>query len=334
MCPTFERARTAWLAHGPNKSGIGVGQMQIYLPIAEMPVGVISILVMGLTVGFLSGMFGIGGGFLMTPLLIFIGIPPAVAVGTQSTQVVASSVTGALAHFSRGSIDFKMGFVLLIGGLAGSLSGIAIFKALTKIGQIDLTISIIYVLFLSVIGGLMMVESMQAIRAARKGAGATQSRAGHHSWIHGLPFKMRFRRSKLYISVIPPVLVGFFVGTLSAIMGVGGGFIMIPAMIYLLRMPTNVVIGTSFFQIVFVTALTGVLHSVENQAVDVVLGMLLVIGGVIGAQYGVRAAERLPGEQLRALLAALLLLIGLRLGYDLFTPPVDVFSVSDVSPHS
>ncbi|MBI1261941.1 MAG: TSUP family transporter [Rhizobiales bacterium] len=308
--------------------------MQIYLPIAEMPINVLSILVMGLTVGFLSGMFGIGGGFLMTPLLIFIGIPPAIAVGTQSIQVVASSVTGALAHFGRKSIDFKMGGVLLVGGIAGSLSGIVVFKALAKIGQIDLVISIIYVVFLSVIGGLMMVESVKAIRAARAGGASSGSRAGHHSWLHGLPFKMRFRRSKLYISIIPPIMVGYFVGMLSAIMGVGGGFIMIPAMIYLLRMPTNVVIGTSFFQIVFVTALTGILHSVENQAVDVVLGMLLVIGGVIGAQYGVRAAERLPAEQLRALLAALLLLIGLRLGYDLFTPPSDVFSISDVSPHS
>lgn len=308
--------------------------MQIYLPIAEMPVNVLTILVMGLTVGFLSGMFGIGGGFLMTPLLIFLGIPPAVAVGTQSTQVVASSVTAALAHFSRRSIDFKMGWVLIAGGLAGSLTGIAIFKALAKIGQIDLAISIIYVVFLSAIGGLMMFESVQAIRAARRGGGATQSRAGHHSWIHGLPFKMRFRRSKLYISVIPPIMVGFFVGALSAIMGVGGGFIMIPAMIYLLRMPTNIVVGTSLFQIVFVTALTGVLHSVENQSVDVVLGLLLVTGGVIGAQLGVRAGERLHGEQLRALLAALLLLIGLRLGYDLITPPSDIYSISDVSPHS
>lgn len=305
--------------------------MQIYLPIAELPVNILTILAMGATVGFLSGMFGIGGGFLMTPLLIFLGIPPAVAVGTQTTQVVASSVTGALAHFTRKSIDFKMGGVLLIGGIAGSVSGIFLFKILSDIGQIDLAISIVYVVFLSGIGAMMMVESVRAIRAARGGAVPTR-RGGHHSWIHGLPFKMRFRRSKLYISVIPPILVGFFVGTLSAIMGVGGGFIMIPAMIYLLRMPTNVVIGTSFFQIVFVAALTGVLHATENQAVDIVLGFLLVIGGVVGAQYGVRAAEKMPAEQLRALLAAILLLIGLRLGYDLVSTPSDLYSIIEVEP--
>ena len=303
--------------------------MQIYLPIAELPVNILTILAMGATVGFLSGMFGIGGGFLMTPLLIFLGIPPAVAVGTQATQIVASSVTGALAHFARKSIDFKMGGVLLAGGILGSLSGIYLFKLLAAIGQIDLAISLVYVLFLSVIGAMMMVESVKAIRAARGGT-VTRRRGGHHSWIHGLPFKMRFRRSKLYISVIPPVLVGYFVGTLSAIMGVGGGFILIPAMIYILRMPTNVVIGTSFFQIIFVAALTGIMHSLENQAVDIVLGFLLVVGGVIGAQYGVRAAEKLPAEQLRALLAAILLLIGMRLGYDLVTTPADPYSVVDV----
>ncbi|MBX3494426.1 MAG: sulfite exporter TauE/SafE family protein [Parvibaculum sp.] len=306
--------------------------MQIYLPIAEMPVSVLTILAMGVAIGFLSGMFGVGGGFLMTPLLIFLGIPPAVAVGTQTTQVVASSVTGALAHFTRKSIDFKMGAVLLAGGIAGSISGIFLFKALSRMGQIDLVISLVYVVFLSVIGAMMMVESMRAIRAARGGA-LPARRGGHHNWIHGLPFKMRFRRSKLYISVIPPILVGYFVGTLSAIMGVGGGFIMIPAMIYLLRMPTNVVIGTSFFQIVFVTALTGVMHAYANFAVDIVLGFLLVIGGVVGAQYGVRAAERLPAEQLRALLAAILLLISLRLGYELVTTPADLYSVVDVVPH-
>lgn len=303
--------------------------MQIYLPIAELPVNILTILAMGATVGFLSGMFGIGGGFLMTPLLIFLGIPPAVAVGTQATQIVASSVTGALAHFARKSIDFKMGGVLLAGGILGSLSGIYLFKLLAAIGQINLAISLVYVLFLSVIGAMMMVESVKAIRAARGGT-VTRRRGGHHSWIHGLPFKMRFRRSKLYISVIPPVLVGYFVGTLSAIMGVGGGFILIPAMIYILRMPTNVVIGTSFFQIIFVAALTGIMHSLENQAVDIVLGFLLVVGGVIGAQYGVRAAEKLPAEQLRALLAAILLLIGMRLGYDLVTTPADPYSVVDV----
>lgn len=308
--------------------------MQIYLPIAELPVNVLVILAMGAAVGFLSGMFGVGGGFLMTPLLIFLGIPPAVAVGTQSTQVVASSVTGALAHWRRGSVDFKMGGVLLTGGVAGSISGIFIFRLLARLGQIDLAISLIYVVFLTIIGTLMMTESLRAMRAAAQGTPVPASRGGQHSWMHGLPFKMRFRRSKLYISVIPPILVGFFVGMLSAIMGVGGGFIMVPAMIYLLRMPTSIVIGTSLFQIVFVTALTGVMHSVENQAVDMMLGLLLVIGGVIGAQYGVRAALRLKGEHLRALLALIVLLMGLRLGWGLITTPPDLFSISDVAPHS
>jgi uncharacterized membrane protein YfcA len=270
----------------------------------------------------------------MTPLLIFLGIPPAVAVGTQSTQVVASSVTGAIAHSKRGSIDFKMGGITLAGGIAGSVSGIFIFRLLVKIGQIDLAISVIYVVFLTIIGALMMAESVRAMLAARAGQSVAIGKAAHHSWIHGLPLRMRFHRSRLYISVIPPIAIGFFVGMLSAIMGVGGGFIMIPAMIYLLRMPTSVVIGTSLFQIVFVTALTGVMHSVENQTVDAVLGFILVVGGVIGAQYGVRAASRLRGEHLRALLAALVLLMGLRLGWALVTPPADLYSIVDVAPHS
>ncbi|MGB3811043.1 MAG: sulfite exporter TauE/SafE family protein [Parvibaculum sp.] len=308
--------------------------MQIYLPIAELPVNALVILAMGGAVGFLSGMFGVGGGFLMTPLLIFIGIPPGVAVGTQSMQVVASSVTGALGHWRRAAIDFKMGGVTLAGGVLGSIAGIFLFRALTSIGQIDLTISIVYVVFLSIIGALMMIESVRAMLATRRGTPIPATRGGQHSWMHGLPFKMRFRRSKLYISVIPPVLIGFFVGMLSAIMGVGGGFIMIPAMIYLLRMPTSVVIGTSLFQIVFVTGLTGVMHSVENQTVDAMLGLILVVGGVVGAQYGVRASSRLKGEHLRAMLAALVLLMGLRLGWDLVTTPPDFYSITDAIPHS
>ncbi|MFZ3034014.1 MAG: sulfite exporter TauE/SafE family protein [Parvibaculum sp.] len=308
--------------------------MQIYLPIAELPVNIIMILAMGLVVGFLSGMFGVGGGFLMTPLLIFLGIPPAVAVGTQSTQVVASSVTGALAHWRNASIDFKMGGIMLVGGVFGSITGIYIFRLLTQIGQVDLMISVIYVIFLTIIGVMMLSESLRAIMAARSGRVIPSNRGGQHSWIHGLPFKMRFRRSKLYTSIIPPILIGYFVGILSAIMGVGGGFIMVPAMIYLLRMPTSVVIGTSLFQIVFVSALTGVMHSVENQAVDAMLALLLVLGGVVGAQYGVKAATKLQGEQLRAMLAIIVLVMGLRLGWDLVTPPADLYSITDVAPHS
>jgi len=300
--------------------------MQLYLPIAELPVSILLIVGLGLIVGMLSGMFGIGGGFLMTPLLIFWGIPPAIAVGTQSMQVVASSVTGALNHLRMRSIDFQMGLILLVGGIAGSITGVYLFSLLRAMGQIDLAISLIYVVFLTFIGGLMLWESLGAMLRSKSNRSA--SGTGRHNWMHGLPFKVRFRRSRLYISVIPPILVGYFVGILSAIMGVGGGFIMVPAMIYLLRMPTNVVIGTSLFQIVFVTALVGVLHAVENQTVDIVLGLLLVVGGVIGAQTGVRLSHRLSGASLRVLLAVIILSVGLGLAWGLIVPPADPYSVA------
>lgn len=301
--------------------------MQIYLPIAELPVNVLLFFAMGGAVGFLSGLFGVGGGFLLTPLLIFSGIPPAVAVGTQANQVVASSISGVIAYWRRNAVDFKMGLVLLIGGTVGSVIGVYLFAYLRLMGQIDLLISVSYVVFLGVIGGLMLVESIRALRAAQHGIQVGLRRPGQHNWVHGLPFKMRFRRSKLYISVIPPLTIGFLVGVLAAIMGVGGGFIMVPAMIYILRMPTNVVIGTSLFQIIFVTALVTILHAAENRSVDIVLALLLIVGGVIGAQYGARLAQRLKGEQLRALLALLVLLVCGRLGYELVTPPEDVFSI-------
>ena len=302
--------------------------MDVYLPIAELPVNMLMIAGMGLAVGFLSGMFGVGGGFLMTPMLIFWGIPPAIAVGTQSMQVVASSITGALAHFRHKAVDVKMGLVLLVGGMGGSVCGVFLFSYLRALGQIDLVISLTYVVLLTIIGALMLRESLQAIWAKRSGRSASRGRGSRHNWVHGLPIKMRFRQSRLYISAIPPVLIGFFVGVLAAILGVGGGFIMVPAMIYLLRMPTTVVIGTSLFQIVFVTALVGVMHAVQNQAVDVVLGLLLVVGGVVGAQLGARAGHRLQAEQLRLLLALLVLGVGARLGYDLVTRPADLYSIA------
>jgi uncharacterized membrane protein YfcA len=301
--------------------------MQIYLPIAEMSVNIFLILGMGAAVGFLSGMFGVGGGFLMTPLLIFSGVPPAVAVGTEANQIVASSISGMLAHWRRQSVDFKMGTVLLAGGLVGSVVGILIFSALRQMGQVDLLISLSYVVFLGAIGTLMLIESLRALQLVRAGKPSGLRRPGQHNWIHGLPFKMRFRRSKLYISAIPPLGIGFVVGMLAAIMGVGGGFIMVPAMIYLLRMPTNVVIGTSLFQITFVTAFVTLLHATSNQTVDVVLAMLLLSGGVIGAQFGARAGYRLRGEQLRALLAFLVLAVSLRLAYDLLATPDEAFSL-------
>ena len=302
--------------------------MQIYLPIAELSVNVLIILGMGGAVGFLSGMFGVGGGFLMTPLLIFAGIPPAVAVATEANQIVASSVSGALVHWRRRAVDIKMGVVLLSGGIVGSFLGVWIFSLLRSLGQVDLMISLCYVLFLGIIGGLMLIESLRAIKRSKGGADAPTRKSGQHNWIHGLPFKTRFRSSKLYISVIPPVAIGASVGVLAAIMGVGGGFIMVPAMIYLLRMPTNVVVGTSLFQIIFVTGLVTILHSVQNQTVDAVLALLLLAGGVIGAQFGARAGQKLRGEQLRALLALMVLAVCVRLALGLLLTPSELFSMS------
>ena len=302
--------------------------MQIYLPIAEISVDAFLILALGGGVGFLSGLFGVGGGFLMTPLLIFIGIPPAVAVGTEANQIVASSVSGVLAHWRRGNVDFKMGFILTAGGFFGSTLGVLLFSFLREIGQVDLVIKMSYVFFLGIIGVLMMAESVRAIRRRRAPAGAGGRQKLHkHTWIHGLPFKMRFQRSKLYISALLPFMVGFLVGILAAIMGVGGGFIMVPAMIYLLGMPTSVVVGTSLFQIIFVTANVTFLQAYANQTVDVVLAVLLLTGAVIGAQIGAKAGARLHGEQLRGLLAGMVLVVCGKLLYDLLVTPADIYSL-------
>ena len=300
--------------------------MQIYLPIAEMSLNVFLLLGMGGAVGFLSGLFGVGGGFLMTPLLIFIGVPPAVAVGTEANQIVAASVSGVLAHWRRGNVDFKMGLVLLLGGLAGSTLGVMLFSFLRGLGQIDLVISLSYVVFLGTIGSLMLYESMRTIRR-RKTAPGQRMKLHQHTWVHGLPLKMRFRRSKLYISALLPFTVGFLVGVLAAIMGVGGGFVMVPAMIYLLGMPTAVVIGTSLFQIIFVTANATFLQATLNQTVDVVLALILLTGGVIGAQFGGRFAGRLPGEYLRLLLGAFVLFVGAAIMFGLVVTPEDIYSL-------
>ena len=302
--------------------------MNFYLPIAEMSANVFVFLGMGAAVGFLSGMFGVGGGFLMTPLLIFSGIPAAVAVGTEAAQIVASSVSGAIAQYRRKNVDIKMGVVLLLGGIFGSVIGVQVVKILRQIGQFELFVSLTYVTFLGIIGTLMLIESLNTMQKAKGGKVVSARRPGQHSWIHGLPFTMRFHRSKLYISAIPPLLIGSFVGFLGAIMGVGGGFVMVPAMIYLLRVPTNVVVGTSLFQIVFVTAATTILHAYQNHTVDIVLAMLLMIGGVVGAQFGAVAGEKLKGEQLRALLAGLVLLVCLRIAYGLITTPSELYSLS------
>jgi uncharacterized membrane protein YfcA len=299
--------------------------MQIYLPIAEVSVNAFLLLGLGGIVGILSGMFGVGGGFLMTPLLFFIGIPPAVAVATEANQIVASSFSGVLAHLKRKTVDLKMGTVLLVGGLVGSGFGIMIFNYLKALGQVDLLVKLCYVVFLGLIGGLMFIESLNAIRRANKpGAKATRRK---HNWVHNLPFKMKFRVSGLYISVIPPVLVGVLVGILAAIMGVGGGFIMVPAMIYLLGMPTKVVVGTSLFQIIFVTAFTTMLHATTNYTVDVVLAVLLLVGGVIGAQIGTRIGVKMKAEQLRIWLAIMVLAVCGKLAFDLLVQPTELYSL-------
>ena len=303
--------------------------MQIYLPIAEISVNVLWLLGLGGVIGFLSGMFGVGGGFLMTPALIFIGVPAPVAVGTEANQIVASSVSGVLAHWRRGNVDFKMGFVLMIGGFIGSSLGVAFFALLQQIGQIDLVIRLFYVVFLGIIGGLMLIEGVNALLRRRNPA-SERRKLHQHTWIHGLPLKTRFRKSRLYISALLPIGVGALVGFLAAIMGVGGGFIMVPAMIYLLGMPTAVVVGTSLFQIIFVTANVTILQATANQTVDVVLALLLLTGAVIGAQVGVRVGTRLHGEQLRILLSLMVLMVCAKLVYDLTIPPTDIYSIGGV----
>ena len=301
--------------------------MHIYLPIAEMSVNIFLILGMGGAVGFLSGLFGVGGGFLMTPLLIFIGVPPPVAVGTEANQIVASSVSGVLAHWRRANVDFKMGFVLLLGGFVGSSLGVILFKYLQNLGQLDLVIKLSYVIFLGIIGFLMLWESSRTIIRSRSAA-ARRGKLHQHNWLHGLPFKMRFRKSKLYISAILPFLIGATVGVLSAIMGVGGGFIMVPAMIYLLGMPTTLAIGTSLFQIIFVTANVTFLQALTVQTVDILLAVLLLTGAVIGAQFGSKYSVRMKGEQLRALLALLVLGVCVKMVFDLTVMPADLFSIA------
>jgi uncharacterized protein len=300
--------------------------MQLYLPIAEVSVNAFLLLGIGGIVGFLSGMFGVGGGFLITPLLFFFGIPPAVAVATGANQVVASSVSGVLAQMRRKGVDFQMGTVLLIGGFAGSGLGIWVFSLLTRLGQIDLFVQLSYVLFLGLIGAMMLQESLRSLLRQRGNAPIRRARV--HTWVHRLPFKMKFRASGLYISVLPPAMVGALVGFLAAIMGVGGGFIMVPAMIYLLGMPTKVVVGTSLFQIIFVTAFTTIMHAWTNQTVDMLLAFLLIIGGVVGAQMGTRVGVRLKAEQLRILLALMVLAVAIKIALDLLIQPAELYSIT------
>lgn len=299
--------------------------MDLYLPIAEVSVNAPVLVLLGAAVGFISGMFGIGGGFLMTPVLIFMGIPPVVAVASEANHVAASSTSSVIAYTRRKAVDFRMGGILAAGGATGSLIGVEIFRVLRGLGQADLVVSLSYLIFLGVIGGLMLTESLGTILRRRRGDPPAPRRDRRPPWLYGLPFKMRFPRSRLYISVIPPIALGVFVGILSAIMGVGGGFILVPAMVYLLRMPAGVVVGTSLFQIIITTSLTSVLQAGRNQTVDIVLATLLLIGGVMGAQLGARASSRFRAEELRALLAIIVLIVGLRMGFGLFVTPDEPF---------
>ena len=302
--------------------------MSIYLPIAEMNVNILLIIFLGIMVGGLTGLFGVGGGFLMTPLLIFLGIPPTVAVGTEAPHVLASSLSGAIAHWRRKNVDIKMGIFLLAGGIVGSVVGVNLFKILREFGQIDVIIQFLFLIFLGLIGFSMLFESTRTTIKKYRTTSLIRTKLHQHSWIHGLPFKMRFHRSKLYISTIPPVIIGFFVGILSAMMGVGGGFIMIPAMVYILGMSTNVVVGTSLFQIIFVSANSTFFQSYLNQTVDIVLASLMILGGVIGAQVGARLGSTFKSEYLRGVLAILVLAVCIKIFLDLTLTPDDLFSLS------
>ena len=301
--------------------------MYIYLPIAEQPINAFIVLGIGWLVGIIMGMVGIGGGFLLTPLMIFFGIPSPVAVASVANQLVAPSVSGVLSHWKSGNVDFKMGTILLVGGVIGSSIGVLIFNILNAIGQLDLVIKLSYVIFLAIIGSLMFMESFKLIIQTKRGK-ATRGKLHQHNWLHGLPFKTRFRKSKLYISIILPLIIGVIVGILAALMGIGGGFIIVPAMIYLLGMPTSLVIGTSLFQIIFVAANTTILQASQNQTVDIVLALILLIGSVIGVQIGSKFSNFMKGEHLRLFLSFIILLVGFKLILDLVTIPLDIFSIS------
>ena len=298
--------------------------MELYLPIAELSINPIVFLILGMLVGILSGMFGVGGGFLMTPLLVLLGIPPAVAVASEANHIVGSSLSGTIGHLKRNAVDIKMDNLLLTGGILGSFVGISIFNSLIKIGLIDLLITLAYFIFLTGVGSFMLYESLDSMGFLNK---KKRSKSYHHSWIMGLPFRMRFKKSGLYISILPPLLIGFIVGVLASIMGVGGGFIMIPAMIYIIRMPTSVVIGTSLYQIIFVTAIVTLLHSYHNQTVDIVLALILLLGGAIGAQIGVKLSSKLEGPMLRASLAVLVLSVGIVMASDLLVKPDETITL-------
>jgi len=301
--------------------------VQVYLPIADIPVNIFLVLAMGLVVGFISGMFGIGGGFLMTPLLIFIGISPAVAVASVASHVSASSLSGAITYWRRNAVDVPLALMLLAGGILGTAAGVGLFTLLRSLDQLDLTIGLSYVALLTIVGALMIAESVKAIMRQQQGKPAMPRRGGAHTWIHGLPLKMRFKRSKIYVSAIPVWVIGFLIGFVGAIMGIGGGFLLVPMLIYFLRVPTATVLGTSMVLTLVTMASATMLHAVTNHLVDAVLALILMIGGVIGAQFGARAGQNMRGERLRLLLGALVLAVGLRFAYQLIVQPADLYTI-------
>jgi uncharacterized membrane protein YfcA len=303
--------------------------VQIFLPIADIPVNVFLLFAMGLAVGFISGMFGIGGGFLMTPLLIFIGVQPAVAVASVTTHVAASSFSGAIAYWRRNALDSTLALTLLGGGIFGSTGGVALFTWLRALDQLDLVIGLSYVMLLGIVGVLMIAESVRAINRSRQGKPAELRRPGSHVWFHGLPLKLRFKRSKVYVSAIPVLAIGFIIGFIGAIMGIGGGFLLVPMLIYLVRVPTATVIGTSMV-LTFVTMATAtVLHAVTNHLVDAVLALILMVGGVTGAQFGARAGQKIRGEHLRLLLGLIVLAVGIRFAFELGIRPAELFTIRE-----
>jgi uncharacterized membrane protein YfcA len=314
----------------PQSSHRLVETVEIYLPIADLPVNVFLLLGMGLAVGFISGMFGIGGGFLMTPLLIFIGISPAVAVATVSTHIAASSFSGAVAYWRRRAIDVALAAMLLVGGIFGTMSGVLLFTTLRRLGQLDIMIGLSYVLLLGSVGAMMVAEGLRAMLRARQGKPVELRRPGSHTWIHGLPLKIRFKQSKIYVSAIPVCAIGFLMGFIGAIMGIGGGFLLVPMLIYFLRVPTNVVIGTSMVLTLITMASATILHAATNHLVDAVLALFLMVGGVTGAQFGARAGQKMRSERLRLLLGVLVLAVGLRFAFDLVVAPDDLYTIRTI----
>ena len=304
--------------------------MEIYLPIAGIPVNIFVVFAMGLAVGFISGMFGIGGGFLMTPLLIFIGVSPAVAVATVSSHIAASSMSGAVSYWRRRALDLALALMLLAGGIIGTVAGVWLFTLLRSVGQLDITIGVSYVLLLGSVGGMMVIEGVRAILRAHQGKPVQLRHPGSHTWVHGLPLKIRFKESRIYISAIPVVAIGLTMGFVGAIMGIGGGFLLVPMLIYLLRVPTNVVIGTSMVLTLITMASATILHAATNHLVDAVLALILMVGGVIGAQFGARAGQKMRSERLRLLLGILVLAVGLRFAFDLIVAPDNLYTIRTI----